>query len=82
VAESVLSCTSPSSNLRQNLEIRAGRVVRWWASSTPTYATVGQQLDDNFTGWSFILCVNIRSFFFLCMMLYDYCITLFHVIRV
>jgi len=39
VAESVLCCTSPSSNLRQNPEIRAGRVVRWWASSTPTYAT-------------------------------------------
>jgi len=39
VAEVVLSCTSSSSNLRQNPEIRAGRVVRWWASRTPTYAT-------------------------------------------
>jgi len=39
VAESVLSCTFPSSNLRQNPKIGAGRVVRWWALSKPTYTT-------------------------------------------
>jgi len=31
VAESVLCCWAPSTNLRKNPEIRAGRVVRWRA---------------------------------------------------
>jgi len=51
VAESVLSCTSPSSNLRKNPEIRAGRVVRWWASSTPTYPTIQPVTILNVCSW-------------------------------